>query len=113
MIFVLMLVILLACDSRSSRVAKQGSNPLVGQIVHVEGMAENARISGVINSNEFMVYCLNIPSWPARLHQKKVTVTGKLEYTEEFMATRNESGEHTAGTDSGVYVIRNCQIDTQ
>lgn len=86
---------------------------MVGQLVHVSGTAEDARISGLVISNDFMVYCLNVQEWPKKFHKRTVTVTGKLEYTEEFMGGKNAAGEYTAGTTSGVYVIRNCQIDSQ
>lgn len=86
---------------------------MVGQLVHVSGTAEDARIAGAVISNDFMVYCLNISEWPKRFHKKTISVTGKLEFTEEFMGGKNAAGEYTAGTDSGVYVIRNCQIDSQ
>jgi hypothetical protein len=76
----------------------------------IEGTARNAKISGIVISDRLSVYCLNIPDW-GTLEGKKVTVRGLVEYTEEFAAQINEKGEISQGTESGVLVIRKCEIN--
>lgn len=50
---------------------------------------------------------MNLPDWETT---SAVTITGVLEYTEDFQAKTDVDGSRTAGTDGPVWVIRTCSV---
>ena len=89
---------------------EQAAHSAVGRQVRVEGTARNAKLSGVVVAEGFHLYCLDrADGWSEALAGKRVAATGTIEFTEEFAAT-SEGGAVSAGTDGGVFVVRNCTV---
>lgn len=87
--------------------AEPARNPPASYPAEITGIAHNAKISGVVEGERLMVYCLNVPNWGSREGQR-VTVKGLVEFTEEFAAPKK--GEISQGTEGGVFVIRKCEL---
>ncbi len=78
----------------------------IGKSIRVEGMAHDAKLSGVVISGPVLIYCLDVPSWPRDLIGKKVVVEGKLELSHDLEAQVGPDGARSAGTSGPVFVIR-------
>lgn len=85
----------------------------LGRTARAEGTARNAKLSGVVVSPDLLVYCLDHPDgWPVAIDGTHVAVTGVLEFTEEFAASRASDGTVSTGTDGGVFVMRACAVES-
>lgn len=78
----------------------------LGKTVEIEGIAQNAKLSGIVEGEGVSVYCLDVPSWPADLAGKRVIVEGVLEETDDFAARTDEKGAISQGTAGKDLVIR-------
>jgi len=111
LILILFFLFLVSCHLPSQRTQPQ--NVVTAQKtgpVRLTGVARNAKLSAAVVTDALIVYCLNYSGWPDKLENRPITVTGNLEYTEEFMSTVTD-GAYSAGTQSGVHVIRVCAIE--
>ena len=79
----------------------------LGNVVEIQGIARDAKISAAIVNGDLIVYCLELASWPSHLVESDVVGHGTLAQTSEFAAKR----EGDAGTDGPVYVLRSCTVD--
>ena len=77
----------------------------LGKLVRIEGVARDAKLSGVVVAGDLVVHCLDVPSWPAEVSGKRVTVEGVLEQTDDFAARKDPSGAVSQGTAGGDLVI--------
>jgi hypothetical protein len=85
-----------------------GARDAIGKRAKVVGTAQNAKLGAVIEDEDLLVYCLDRDSWPKDVTGTRVAVLGTIEWTEEFAAARSPTGEISAGTDGGIFVIRHC-----
>jgi len=82
----------------------------LGQTVRITGTAQNAKLGGVVEKGELVVYCLDHESWNARAG-KPITVEGKLEQSFMFEAhVIDDGGGITEGTTGPIFVIRTCTV---
>ena len=81
----------------------------LGKRVEVTGKAENAKLSALVMASDFSLYCLDISGWEEDVRGKKVTVTGKLERTDQFQARVDENGAISQGTEGSDLVLRGCR----
>lgn|GEM_PF-5719599 len=81
----------------------------LGARVEVTGKAENAKLAAMVFASDFSVYCLDIAGWDEDVRGKNVTVTGKLERTEQFQARVDEHGAISQGTQGSDLVLRGCR----
>jgi hypothetical protein len=99
----------IACGAPPLISDSSGVKGALGRAVRVAGMAENAKLSAVVQARDLTVYCLNWPGWPADQAKQPVVVEGILESTRQF-AARTVDGEVSQGTEGPVLVIRRCAI---
>jgi hypothetical protein len=88
------------------------ANAEAGKAVAVKGTARDAKIAAAVLAGDLVVYCVGLDSWPNEVSGKPVTAHGTLEQTTEFAAKPGPNGEISAGTEGAVWVLRNCQYDT-
>ena len=82
----------------------------VGKVVRLQGTAYSAKLSAVVEGERLLVYCLDRASWSAEMQGRTVTVEGRLEFTEEFMAQKSDGGMVSQGTEDGVFVLRRSVV---
>jgi hypothetical protein len=78
----------------------------VGRFVEVRGVAEQEKVSAMVSTGAFAVFCLAIWRWSDERYGKKVMVRGKLELTDEL--TSHDPG--VQGLGGPVFVIRHCEV---
>jgi hypothetical protein len=85
----------------------------LGQKVRVMGVAADAKLSAVVQSEELLVYCMGKGAegmlvetrWPEEVVGQRVAVTGLLERSEQFMAVTGPDGAITQGTDAPILAL--------
>ncbi|MEM9491336.1 MAG: hypothetical protein AAGC55_19475 [Myxococcota bacterium] len=86
------------------------ANAAVGGRVRLTGMAEDAKIAGVVVQGDLTVYCLDRRfGWSDRVGTE-VTVEGELALTEQFKAKKMPNGAIRPGTSGAVFAIRTCAV---
>jgi hypothetical protein len=83
----------------------------IGKTVQVAGTALNAKLGPVVETGGLVIYCMGRQEWSADQLGKPITVTGKLEQTDDFKAQEGPDGMHSAGTGGNDWVIRDCAVD--
>ena len=73
------------------------------------GEAYDAKLSAIVVSDGFSVYCIEIQEWPMGLTGKTVEVTGRLEITDQYKATVNAKGEISQGTSGGDWLLHQVE----
>ena len=86
-----------------------GAMASVGTRVRVRGIAQNDKLSAVVEAHGLDVYCLDLEGWPADRIGKDVAIEGTLEQTDQF-AARPSDGLASQGTTGSVFVIRRCTV---
>jgi hypothetical protein len=82
----------------------------VGKTVSFTGVAENAKAAAIVLGTDLAIYCLDQSEWPIDLRGARVTVTGKLEHSDELAARTGPSGDIGQGTEGKVFLLRSCQV---
>jgi hypothetical protein len=83
---------------------------MVGQSVTLDGTARNAHQGAVVVTDDEPVYIHGLQSWPLKLTNKQVRVTGKLlQRAIAPQATTGPGGEVSHGMDGDSYVVENAQ----
>ncbi len=98
--------LLSGCSSTAPDVDSATADEHLGKVVSFQGKAVNARLSAAVVSDGFLLYCIEIPEWTDEVAGRTVRVTGRLDRTDQFKARTGPSGERTAGTSGGDYVLR-------
>lgn len=84
----------------------------IGKRVTVYGRASNAKLAAVIQTGgRLVVYCLDLPAWPAGVDGTYVTAHGTLEQNASYEATHGPNGEVSQGTHGPIWALANCQYD--
>lgn len=83
----------------------------IGRQVEVRGTAAATKLAPSVMAGDLIVYCLGLDAWPAAVAGKQVVARGRLDRTDEYEARRGAGGEHSAGTDGPVYVLRACRYE--
>ena len=96
------LALLTSCSGQTSH---KETKPL-GEVVMIQGTAVNTKLSAAVKSTSMLVYCIEIPEWPDDISGRTVTVSGRLEINDQFKARTGPSGERSAGTTGGDYLLR-------
>ena len=96
------LALLFSCSGQTSH---KETKPL-GEVVMIKGTAVNTKLSAAVKSASMLVYCIEIPEWPGDISGRTVTVSGQLEKSDQFKARTGPSGELSAGTAGGDYLLR-------
>ena len=96
------LALLFSCSGQTSH---KETKPR-GEVVTVKGTAVNTKLSAAVKSASMLVYCIEIPEWPEDISGRTVTVSGRLEKSDQFKARTGPSGERSAGTTGGDYLLR-------
>ncbi len=76
-----------------------------GQLVRFVGVAHDAKLSAIVVSDSFSVYCIELDEWPGQVNGRTVEVTGRLEVTDQYAATVNAKGEISQGTSGGDWLL--------
>jgi hypothetical protein len=109
----LALVLLLCACGSTTKVPTEPQPkavPLESDVVTVTGTARNAKMFAGVEWADGFVYCKNIASWPDDREGKQVTVSGKLERTDDFKAETGPNGEVSQGTAGGDMVMEECEV---
>lgn len=80
-----------------------------GQVVRFVGVAYDAKLSAIVVSDHFSLYCIELDEWPAEVNGQTVEVTGRLERTDQYAATVNALGEISQGTSGGDWVLHGVE----
>ena len=96
------LAFLFSCSGQTSH---KETKPL-GEVVMIKGTAINTKLSAAVKSASMLVYCIEIPEWPDDISGRTVTVSGRLEKSDQFKTRTGPSGERSAGTSGGDYLLR-------
>ncbi len=80
-----------------------------GQRVRFIGVAYDAKLSAIVVSDHFSLYCIELDEWPMEVSGKTVEVIGRLERTDQYAATVNEEGEISQGTSGGDWVLHGVE----
>ena len=84
----------------------------VGKLVTVYGKAGNAKLAAVIQTaGRLVIYCMDLPAWPAGVDGTYVTAHGTLEQNRSYEATHGPNGEVGQGTDGPIWALANCHYD--
>jgi hypothetical protein len=88
------------------------ANANIGKRVTVYGTAGNAKLAAVIQTaGRLVIYCLDLPTWPAGVDGTYVTAHGTLEQNHSYEATHGPNGEFGQGTSGPIWALANCQYD--
>jgi hypothetical protein len=87
-----------------------GVTASLGTRVQVRGIAQDDKLSAVVEAKGVTVYCLDLERWPADRIGKLAVIEGTVERTEEFAArpARPPDGLESQGTSGAIFVIRRC-----
>jgi len=77
--------------------------------VRVQSIAQNDKLSAVIEARAVTVYCLDLRGWPADQVGKPAVIEGTIERTDQFEA-RPSDGLASQGTTGSLFVIRRCTV---
>jgi hypothetical protein len=79
----------------------------LGAKVRVLGEAKNAKLSAVVETDDdFVVYLVEMRSWPGTIEGQRVEATGILGKRESSVATTGPGGEVSQGTEKPIHVLR-------
>jgi len=75
------------------------------------GEAVNAKLGAAVNSEEAVVFCVEMDAWPDEVVGKRVSATGFLEQTDQFKAEVAPDGAISQGTAGGDLVLRSVTYE--
>lgn len=90
---------------------RAAAHAAIGRQVEVRGTAAVTKLAPSVMAGDLVVYCLGLDEWPDAVAGKPVIARGRLELTGEFEARSGLGGEHSAGTEGPVYVLRACRYE--
>ena len=79
------------------------------EVVTIVGTAHRAKLGPMVQSEKYVVYCMNLPEWPDHVLGKKVKITGTLTTTDQFKARTTKSGAISQGTRGGDTVMNDAR----
>jgi len=86
------------------------TNKMNDQLVRITGVAQNGKAGALVKTNDGKAYYIEgLNAWPLDIHNKQVTVSGKLKTeTVDENEMKNEQGEWKAGLVGEIKTIRNA-----
>jgi len=77
----------------------------LGKTVRVIGEAQNAKLSALVEGDDWRVYLIEVRAWPSPIEGKRVEVTGILGKNAAMTASGTPAA---AGTTEPIYVLRDA-----
>jgi len=99
----------MAAEPETSILITSSSDAEPGQLVRFVGVAYDAKLSAIVVSDSFSLYCIELAEWPGEVNGQMVEVTGRLEVTDHYAATVNAKGEISQGTSGGDWLLRGVE----
>jgi len=99
----------MAAEPETPILITSSSDAEPGQLVRFVGVAYDAKLSAIVVSDSFSLYCIELDEWPGEVNGQTVEVTGRLEVTDQYAATVNAKGEISQGTSGGDWLLRGVE----
>ena len=90
---------------------KGGLEDALGKTTVFVGKAVNAKIAAAVETEQGVIYCLDLEAWPDAVVGEEVTVKGTLQRTDKFKAEVAEDGAISQGSAGGDLVLHECSHD--
>lgn len=84
---------------------------VLGSVVVVRGVAQNAKLSAAIVAGDAVVYWIDRESWPGDLLGQEVSVRGRLVETSDYAARTDAAAAVTQGTAGSDLVLKDASLE--